>query len=360
MKDILMSIPKIISLATANPPYLCPVEAAVDQAKTWVNQFDEIFQTKVGKIFRNAEVDQRYGILPLDQIFASRSLEEKNAIYRESIVSYSEIVLREALEKAHLNPTDIDCIITTSCTGHMSPSLDAFLVNRLGMRQSIQRLPVMEMGCIGGAVGLIYAENYLRAYPDRYVALISAELTSITFQRDDYSLANIVSTAIFGDGIACAILGPTQENRPAIIGSRMHHFSETTELLGFNLSSSGFHMVLDERLPEYIRREFKAFTEPLLEQSGYTLEDIDHFVVHPGGKKILQNIELILRPYGKQLADSRQVLRQYGNMSSATVLFILQRFLEKSIQPGEKGIILGFGPGLTASAMLLEWRHTEP
>ena len=351
------SLPQILSVSTVTPPYLCPLADMLTQSSVWVASQDITFQAKVENIFRKADVKQRYTVLPLAEIFKPMTLDEKNGIYRETLIGFAESALRQALEKARLNPTDIDCLITISCTGHMSPSLDAFLVNRLNMKPTIQRMPITEMGCIGGAVALIYAENYLKAYPDRYVAVLAAELTSITFQREDFSWANIVSTAIFGDGIACAILGASRETRPAIVSSCMHHFPETTDLLGFNLGSTGFHMVLHEHLPGYISQHFHTFMDPILNEAGWTLSDIDHFVVHPGGKKILHNIELILKRHGKHLTDSRAVLRDYGNMSSATVLFILQRFLEKEIQPGEKGLILGFGPGLTASVMLLEWSN---
>ena len=347
---------KILSIACITPPYHASVDNMTEYAQTWVAEQDPDFQAKVNKIFRKAAVESRYTVVPLSQIFSPMTLDAKNAIYRDTIVDLAQTALAQALEKAQLSPTDIDCLITTSCTGHMSPSLDAFLVNRLHMKSSIQRLPVMEMGCIGGVVGLIYAENYLRAYPGRYVALICAELTSITFQRDDFSWANIVSAAIFGDGIACAILGPSVELRPQMMGSRLYHFPDTTDLLGFNLSSTGFQMVLDERLPEQIRQHFSAFTQPLLEEFNLTLQDIQYCMAHPGGKKILQNLELILRRFGINLDDSREILRQYGNVSSATVLFILERFLNKPIVTDEKALILGFGPGLTAGTILLEWK----
>jgi alkylresorcinol/alkylpyrone synthase len=353
-------IPKILSIATLIPPYSASQEQMIKQALEWVGDFDRAFQSKVERIFRQSDVDQRYTVLPLHEIFKPMSLEEKNDIYRAHIVDYAAQVLQQALANANLQVSEVDCLITTSCTGHMSPSLDAFLINRLGMRADVQRLPVMEMGCIGAAVGLIYAENYLRAYPGRKVALISAELTSITFQREDFSWANIVSTAIFGDGIACAILGDSIENRPGIVCSRMHHFPETTNLLGFNLCNTGFKMVLDPQLPTVIRTHFHTFMEPLLVEAGWEIGEIEHYIVHPGGKKILHNLDILLRKTAltdkkTYLEDSRTVLREMGNMSSATLLFILKRFLDKPIPAGEKALLLGFGPGLTASSLLLEW-----
>ncbi len=350
-----MLSPTILAIATVTPPHRHDTDAIITVAEAWLNAKDETFRIKALKIFRQAEVDQRYTILPLADIFRPMSLDEKNAIYREMIVNYAETALRDALTEASLAATDIDCLITTSCTGLMTPSLDAFLVNRLAMKSSVQRLPVTEMGCIGGAVGLMYAENYCRAYPDRYVALICAELTSITFQRDDFSWANVVSTAIFGDGIACAILGPKRENLPRLVRSRMHHFPDTTHLLGFDLSSTGLRMVLDERLPAHLKGRFQEFTKPVLTDAGWLLGDIDSFLVHPGGKKILHDMDMLLKPLGKTTAESRDILKHYGNMSSATLLFILKNKMQQHPEKGTRAMVLGFGPGLTAATLLLEW-----
>jgi alkylresorcinol/alkylpyrone synthase len=351
--------PKILGIETSLPPYEVTLEALLPWVREWVKTGDPAFQDKVERIFRHAEVDRRYTVLPLDEIFRPRSFAAANQIYRTEIVPLAENAVRKALAATQLEPTEIDCLIVTSCTGHMSPSLDAFLINRLGMRTDVQRMPVMEMGCIGGAVGLMYAENYLRAYPHHKVALVAAELTSVTFQREDFSWANIVSSAIFGDGVACAILGQSEKIGPRIVASRMHHFPDSIDLLGFDLSDSGFRMVLAPELPDVIRANFHEFMAPLLQSIGWCFPDVEQFIVHPGGKKILHNVELQLRKEkgvrNLELTDSRSVLREMGNMSSATVLFILQRLLARPIPTGEKGMLLGFGPGLTAASCLLEW-----
>lgn len=352
---------KVLAIQTSELPHTITLEAAVQQSREWTAHLGVVIQDKVERIFRKSGVEQRSTAIALAQIFQPMTLEERNALYRETIVTAAEEALRKALAALSCTPDAIDCLIVTSCTGHMSPSLDAVLINRLKLRPDVQRLPVMEMGCIGGVVGFIYAENYLRAYPGRKVAVIAAELTSVTFQQDDYSWANIVSAAIFGDGVACAILGDSEQVRPCLIASRMHHFANTTDLLGFDLCNTGFRMVLSPELPNVIRAHFHEFLEPLLSSTaGWQLADLRHFLVHPGGKKILHNLELQLRQEGFEtdyrLEESRQVLQTMGNMSSATILFILKRLLDKNIPSGEKGILLGFGPGLTAGALLLEWR----
>ncbi len=358
---IMMNQPiKIISIASVLPAYRYHLDEVLSYAQLWVSEQAPQFKAKVKRIFTQAKVDYRHTVIPLEQIFAPMTLDEKNRIYQSQIIDLSEKALIEALRRANLNASDIDCLITTSCTGHMSPSLEAHLINRLNMKPIVQRLPVMEMGCIGGIAGLIYAENYLRAYPEKYVALISAELSSVTFQRDDFSWANIISAAIFGDGAACAILGPTTQLRPCLKGSLMYHFPETIDLLGFNLSSTGFRMVLDPDLPDHIQSHFEDFTDPLLSQFGITLDDIHHFIVHPGGIKILQNIAKQLPDSNNALHASTETFRELGNLSSATVLFILERILKKPIEPQSLGLMMGFGPGLTAGSILLEWQGKPP
>lgn len=366
-----MPDPQILSIATMIPEHEVLLEEVVQQAQLWVAEQKTEFQTKVSRIFKRAGVLKRYTTLPLRQLFQPMTLAEKNDIYRAHIVDYAEKALTEALNKLNLKPSDLDCLIVTSCTGHMSPSLETFLINRLDLKPSIQRLPVMEMGCLGGVAGLIYAENYCRAYPGKYAAIIAAELTSITFQREDFSWANIVSTAIFGDGIACAIMGNLPSSSlPRLRFSNMHHFPHTTHLLGYNLGNNGFQMVLDPELPLVIRTQFLAIISSALQAINWQLEDLDEFLIHPGGLKILSEIESLIGPLYRhnnleqieqkfQLGLSRQILETHGNMSSATVLFLLKQWLEAENFP-EKALIAAFGPGLTAGLLLLEADTDRP
>ncbi len=357
-----MPDPQILSVATTVPSHEALLEDVVQQAQVWVSKHEKDFQVKVNRIFKRAGVSKRYTTLPLKQLFDPMTLTEKNDLYKSHIVPHAEKVLIEALEKANLQPSDLDCLIVASCTGHMSPSLEAFLINRLDLKPSIQRLPVMEMGCIGGVAGLIYAENYCRAYPDKYAAVIAAELTSITFQDEDFSWANIVSTAIFGDGIACVIMGSKPSPAaPSIRFSSMYHFPDTTHLLGYNLGSTGFRMILDSNLPSVIQAHFMKMINAAIQKSNWALENVDEFLIHPGGLKILSELEALLnalpdfsaREQPFQLRLSRKILQDYGNMSSATLLFILKEWMDFAEGP-KRAVMTGFGPGLTAGVLLLE------
>ncbi len=346
---------RILSVATAVPDYRHDRRDFEKFMNNWLATQPDTLRKMTGRIIRNTGIEQRHSVAPLETITARLTFEERNDLYRSHIVDLGETVLREALAQAERDPGEIDCIITTSCTGYMIPSFDAYLVNRLGMKRTVQRLPVTEMGCAGGTAALVYAENYLAKYPDANVALICAELSSLSFQPHDLSVPNIVSTSIFTDGVACALLGPGEGCRPRVVDTGMIHFYDETELLGFNLTNSGFRMVLDERLPAFISEHLPEILNELPGRHGLTLNDIQHLIMHPGGNKILNLAEDYLSGYGITLSESRGVLRDYGNMSSATVLFILQRLMEKGCNPGDRALMVSFGPGFMAHTVLLEW-----
>ncbi len=347
--------PKILSVAKALPPFSRTTEESLSHIKAWIKDQPERTQKKILRIFKYAEVDRRYSIMDIDEVFRSTSFEEKNSLYMEKSVELAEKALSEALERAQIKPEDLDIIITTSCTGYMIPSLDAYLINRLKLRQDIMRLPVTEMGCAAGASALIYGQNLLKSQPDKYAAVIAVESPTSNFQHEDFSMENVVSAAIFGDGCACAILGPSQEMKPAIIDTEMLHFYDTIDLLGYRLSNSGFKMVLSPQLPEAITEHFQEVVQPFLERNDTHLEDIKHFIFHPGGKKIVQAVESVLHAVGKHIDETREVLKEYGNLSSATVLYVLDKVFDTAHTEGDLGLMLGFGPGFTAQRLLLRW-----
>ncbi|WP_370390264.1 type III polyketide synthase [uncultured Winogradskyella sp.] len=347
---------RITSVAKQLPKYTRETKDILPFVELWLQGQDERFKRKVLKIFENAAVDRRYAIMDAEEVFSKTSFEEKNDIYCKAAIELSEKSLTKALEKAALKAGDIDYIITVSCTGIMIPSLDAYLINRLGMRQDIVRLPVTEMGCAAGVSGILYAKNFLKANPNKRAAVIAVESPTATFQLDDYSMVNIVSAAIFGDGCASVILSSYEEDKgPEIIDEAMYHFYNAEHMMGFKLKNSGLQMVLDQSVPETIAKHFPNIIHPFLERNGLTIEDINHLVFHPGGKKIVQTVEDLFGKLGKNIDDTKEVLRLYGNMSSATVLYVLERFMDRDIAKGEKGIMLSFGPGFSAQRILLEW-----
>lgn len=323
---------------------------------TWLNGQESRFQRKVKKIFENAAVDRRYSIMSPTEVFSETSFEEKNAIYSRECIKLGEDALTKALAKVNWKTTDIDYLITVSCTGVMIPSLDAYLINSLQMRQDIVRLPVTEMGCVAGVSGIIYAKNFLKANPGKRAALLAVESPTATFQLDDFSMANIVSAAIFGDGAACVLLSSNEADRgPEVVSEEMYHFYDATHMMGFNLTNSGLQMILDKTVTETIAAHFPAIVHPFLAKNGLVISDIAHLIFHPGGRKIVEVVQELFGKLGKNIDDTKEVLRLYGNMSSATVLYVLERFMDKPLAEGDYGLMLSFGPGFTAQRVLLQW-----
>ena len=351
----LMSV-KIITVAKQLPKYSRTTAEIMPFLDIWLDGQDDRFIRKVKKIFEGAAVDKRYSIMEPSEVFTATSFESKNDIYSREMIELGEKVLVKALAKANWNPQDLDYIITVSCTGIMIPSLDAYLINKLKLRQDIVRLPVTEMGCAAGISGIIYAKNFLKSNPGKKAAVIAVESPTATFQLDDFSMANVVSAAIFGDGAACVLLSSDQNDvGPEIIAEEMYHFYDAEHMMGFKLTNSGLKMVLDVEVPETIASHFPAIINPFLEKSNLDISDIDHLIFHPGGKKIVQTVEELFYDLGKNINDTKEVLRQYGNMSSATVLYVLERIMESNPKKGDNGLMLSFGPGFSAQRILLKW-----
>ncbi|MBE5318999.1 type III polyketide synthase [Pedobacter sp. MR2016-19] len=322
----------------------------------WLKDQDDRFIRKVKKIFESAAVDKRYSIMSPEEVFSDLSFEERNNIYVREGIKLGAKCLETALEKAGWKAQDLDYIITVSCTGIMIPSLDAYLINLLKLRQDIVRLPVTEMGCAAGVSGMIYAKNFLKANPGKRAAVIAVESPTATFQLNDFTMANIVSAAIFGDGAACVLLSSNEDDSgPELLAEEMYHFYEAEEMMGFKLTNTGLQMILDVAVPETIANHFPNIIHPFLAKNGFEINDIDHLIFHPGGKKIIQIVEELFGQLGKNIDETKEVLRLYGNMSSVTVLYVLERIMDKKPKPGEKGLMLSFGPGFSAQRILLQW-----
>lgn len=338
------------------PPFKRSTGEILPYVPRWLEGAPERLVRKAQKIFEGAGVDHRYGIMDVEEVFTATSFEEKNDTYATAAKQLGEEVLQKALKASGWEADSLDYLITVSCTGIMIPSLDAYLINALGLRGDIYRLPVTEMGCVAGISGLIYAAHFLKANPGKRAAVIAVEGPSATFQQSDHSMANIISAAIFGDGAACVLMSSEKEAPgPRILGQGMYHFPESTHLMGFDLKNTGLQMVLAPEVPETIASHFKPMLLPFLEQHGKTLADLDYLIFHPGGRKIVETVESLFGAHRANLDDTREVLRLYGNMSSVTVLYVLERFLQKQARKGALGLMLSFGPGFTAQRVLLEF-----
>ena len=347
---------RIKTVAKSLPQHKRETSEIMPFLDVWLAGQDDRFQRKVKKIFENAAVDRRYSIMSPEEVFTHSSFEAKNDIYIREVKKLGRDVLGKALEKANWKADQIDYIITVSCTGIMIPSLDAYLINNFKMRQDVVRLPVTEMGCAAGVSGIIYAKNFLKANPGKRAAVIAVESPTATFQHTDFSMVNIVSAAIFGDGAACVLMSSDESDLgPEIVDEAMYHFKDATSMMGFHLRNTGLQMILDKSVPDKNKEHFPAIIEPFLERNNIGIDDVDHLIFHPGGKKIVLTVEELFGAMGKNIDDTKEVLRLYGNMSSATVLYVLERFIDRNQEPGTVGLMLSFGPGFSAQRVLLKW-----
>ena len=347
---------KISAVAKELPQYTRETKEILPFVDQWLSGQEDRYRRKVLKIFENAAVDKRYGIMDIEEVFTATSFKDKNDIYIREVKKLGKNVLQKALNKANWEPKSLDYIITVSCTGIMIPSLDAYLINDLSLKQDIIRLPVTEMGCAAGVSGIIYAKQFLAANPGKRAAVVAIESPTATFQLDDYSMVNMVSAAIFGDGAACVLLSSeTDAQGPEILGEEMYHFYDAIHMMGFSLTNNGLQMVLDQEVPEKIAGHFPDIIHPFLKKYDLSIHEVEHLIFHPGGKKIVQTVEELFGKLGKNIDATKDVLRNYGNMSSATVLYVLEQIIDKKPEKGDIGLMLSFGPGFSAQRVLLQW-----
>jgi alkylresorcinol/alkylpyrone synthase len=361
----------ILATSTTLPEH----EFGLAEAKAYLNKVFPLNESRTAmmlEVLVNSKIAHRYCIYPLDYTIQPRPLGQTSKEYAEHSIILGRRVASDCLERAGLAATDVDMLITVSCTGVMIPSLDAHLVNELGFRADVRRLPITELGCAGGAAALGRAWDFLRGVPEGNVLIVIVELPSVTFQRTDLSPANLISAALFGDGAAAAVVsrGPSSGNGagasstngkkheplPRILGTRSYLFPNSTDAMGFDLKETGFHIVLSKDVPQLIRDKIRGLVDGFLELHGLTQQDMAAFVLHPGGQKLLSYIEEELGLARGLTQFSWDVLRDYGNLSSASVLFVLQEWMRKGqMAAGNYGLLAAFGPGFSAEMLLLQW-----
>lgn len=346
----------IAATATALPPHVI----TRDDVKYYMGRVFEIPERRLEammSIVDNAQVHQRHVIFPIDYTVEPRSLEKTNQEYMEHAIQLGQRAAEECLERAGMRADEIDLIITVSCTGFMIPSLDAHLINRMGFRANVRRMPFTELGCAAGAMAMGRASDYLQAYPGRNVLVISVELPSLTFQRKDISQANLISSILFGDGAAAVIISGKQHSRgPRILTSETYTFPNSLDAMGFDLRDSGFHILLSKDVPEMIGEKIEGLVDGFLSRHCMSRSSIRGWILHPGGSRLLSNVQQALGLNNCDTKPSWDVLGSVGNLSSATILFILQEWLEKRpLKKDEIAMAAAFGPGFSAEFLLLQW-----
>ncbi len=326
------------------------------------------------RLHANAEVVTRHTALPIDEyasighpVTAGVGVVRANDRYIEEATALGERALRTALDAAGIAPAQLDLLIVTSVTGVAVPSLDARLIPRLGLRADIKRLPIFGLGCVAGAAGLARLHDYLLAWPGHSAALLAVELCSLTWPRSEVAVADLVASALFGDGAAALVATgkeagaagtATRSPRlPQVVATRSEIYPDSGDALGWRLVADGFRIVLTAELAEVVEQRLSGSVTAFLADHGLTTDDISRWICHPGGPKVLEAAQRALKLPDEALATSRRSLSEAGNMSSVSVLHILDLTVnaEPPPEPGSFGLMIGLGPGVSAELILLRW-----
>ncbi|MET8781216.1 3-oxoacyl-[acyl-carrier-protein] synthase III C-terminal domain-containing protein [Streptomyces sp. NPDC004589] len=312
------------------------------------------------RLHRSTRVGSRHMTLPLERYGTLDGFGAANDVFITAATDLGAKAVRAVLRTAGLATADVDLLIFTSVTGIATPSIDARLVGRLGLRPDVHRLPLFGLGCAGGAAGLARMHDYLLGRPGHVAVLLSVELCSLTFQRDDASMANLVATGLFGDGAAAVIAygadHPDATLGPTIVDTRSHLYPDTGQIMGWNIKSSGFQVVLDPQLPDLVRRYLADDVEGFLGDHGLKPKDVTAWVCHPGGPRVLGAVSDALDLSADALDVTWRHLADVGNLSSSSVLHVLSDTLaERRPPPGTPGLLLAMGPGFACELVLLRW-----
>jgi alkylresorcinol/alkylpyrone synthase len=304
-------------------------------------------------------IGTRHTALPLERYRELGSFRETNDIFIEVATDLAERALRTALDDAGLPASAVDFILFTSVTGISAPSIDALLVPRVGLRPDVKRLPSYGLGCMGGAAGIARVHDFLEGHPTGVGVLISVELCSLTLQRDDETMANFVATGLFGDGAAAVVMLGEEHPLaagPRVVATRSAIYPDTREVIGFNVGGTGFEIVLTPGVAEVIENNFPADVAAFLAETELAVADVDWWVAHPGGPKVLEAFESSLEVPRAAFARSWACLDRVGNLSSAAVLHVLADTLQlDEHEAGSPGLLFALGPGVSAEFVLLEW-----
>jgi alkylresorcinol/alkylpyrone synthase len=317
---------------------------------------------RLEELHRSVQVSGRYVALPLWAYRELTTFARRNEAWIRAAVDLGEIAIQNALGQAGLSPADVDHIVFVTTTGIATPSIDARLVNRLGFRRDIRRTPLFGLGCLGGAAGLARASDLLAAVPGQVAVVLSVELCSLTLQLADLSIANVIASGLFGDGAAAVVL--TGEGRdpggsgsgPVISATGSAFYPDTERVMGWDVVDSGFKVVLSAQVPELVRQNVRDDVDEFLAMSGFNRASIRHWIAHTGGPKVLQAFESALELPEGALARSWKSLKEVGNLSSASVLFVLADLLASG-EPaeGDLGLLMAMGPGFCSELVLLRW-----
>ena len=351
----------IAAVATALPPH-CYAQEDLTEAIGDLCLPPGADRALLRRLHASAGVSTRHLAQPIERYATLGDFGQSNDAWLAAGLDLGEEALTGALKQAGLGPADIDLLVCASVTGVAAPSLDARLAGRMGLRPDVKRLPVFGLGCVAGAAGLARVHDYLRGHPDDTAVLLTVELCSLTLQHRDDSRANLVAGALFGDGAAALVARGSRSGSgpgaagPSVVATRSHLFPGTEQLLGWDIGASGFRVVIDAGVPGIVRDHLGRHLRAFLAEHGLTIGDIGSWVCHPGGPGVISAVTDTLGLPGGALDSARRSLSTVGNMSSVSVLHILQSIREsRRPRPGTWGLLLAMGPGFCAELVLLRW-----
>jgi len=350
--------PLVRSVGTALPPHYADQETLIAAFRThWAKEHFHI--ERIEELHRSVQVGGRHLAVPIDDYPGLADLRARNDAWVRVSTEVGEQAVRKALDRAGLRPRDVDHLFFVTVTGIATPSIDARLMNRLGLRPDVKRTPIFGLGCVAGAAGTARASDVLRAFPGEVAVLLSVELCSLTLQREDLSIANIIASGLFGDGAAALVLSGAERphpGAPTILATRSVFYPDSERVMGWDVVNGGFKVVLSAKVPEVVRAHVQQDVGDFLAAHGLSTRDIRHWIAHTGGPKVLEAFESTLQLPPGALDRSWKSLREVGNLSSASVLFVLDSLLSSGeARPGDHGLLIAMGPGFCSEMVLLRW-----
>ena len=352
-----MTAVQIAAVGRAFPPNYYDQETLIHALKReWAERYFNL--ERIEQLHRNVLVGGRYLALPLEEYAALETWGQANDAWLRVALDVGEGAVRAALECAGLGPADVDALLFVTVTGVATPSLDALLMNRMRLPPHVRRTPIFGLGCLAGAAGVARAADYVRAYPDHVAVLLSVELCSLTLQREDLSIPNLIATGLFGDGAAAAVIvgSGRQASGPHVVATRSVFYPDSEEVMGWRISERGFQVVLSADVPKVVLDHLGHDVTAFLDEQGLSRGDISAWIAHPGGPRVLQAMEQALDLPPQALETSWRTLQEVGNLSSTSVLLVLDEVMRhRPPSPGEYGLMLAMGPGFCSELVLLRW-----
>jgi alkylresorcinol/alkylpyrone synthase len=345
-----LSTVKLVALSTAVPPYcLEQRDVAAAAHKAFAGRYDDF--ERLSRVFLTSGIKRRYAARPMEWYFEPLGWPERNEAYLTSADALFIDAASKALAAAGVSPADVDTVVTVSSTGIATPSLEARVASRMGFRADIERVPVFGLGCAGGVSGLSIASRLAQSRAGSTVLLVAVELCTLSFRLDELTKANVVATALFGDGAAACVLRTGASGIATVEMSGQHNWADTLDIMGWSVDAEGLGVIFDRAIPPFAEARMAPAVSGILERAGLVLDDIDRFVFHPGGTKVVKAFEKAFSLKSGSLKHERDVLCEYGNMSAPTALFVLERAIEDGLP--SRTLLTAMGPGFTASCVSL-------